>query len=234
MARLSLARRLLKIFHPEGIPWPGTAFYNAISETSLFQRHYDLIARDILNHCSGESILDIGTGPGWLLVKLHQRSPRLRVVGLDASPSMVARAQKNMANVGLSDIIEIKEGEASRIPFADSFFDTVVSTGSLHHWKEPTDSLNEIYRVLKIGGNALMYDLVSDIPTSILKERSHEFGRLKMLLLWLHTFEEPFYSRKDFELLASPTFFKEGRTQFVGLFYCLILKKGEGLNNNAT
>lgn len=234
MARLSLARRLLKIFHPEGIPWPGTAFYNAISETSVFQRHYDLIAKDILNYCSGESILDVGTGPGWLLVKLHQRSPRLRVMGLDVSPSMVAKAQKNMANAGLSDIIEIKEGEASRMPFADGFFDTVVSTGSIHHWKEPTYSLNEIYRVLKYGGYALMYDLVSDTPTSVLKERSHVFGRLKMLLLWLHTFEEPFYSRKDFELLARPTLFKEGRTQFVGLFYCLILKKGKGLNNNTT
>jgi len=234
MARLSLARRLLKIFHPEGIPWPGTAFYNAISETSVFQRHYDLIAKDILNYCSGESILDVGTGPGWLLVKLHQRSPRLRVMGLDVSPSMVAKAQKNMANAGLSDIIEIKEGEASRMPFADGFFDTVVSTGSIHHWKEPTYSLNEIYRVLKYGWYALMYDLVSDTPTSVLKERAHEFGRLKMLLLWLHTFEEPFYSRKDFELLARPTLFKEGRTQFVGLFYCLILKKGKSLNNNTT
>jgi ubiquinone/menaquinone biosynthesis C-methylase UbiE len=229
MTRLSLARRLLKIFHPEGIPWPGTAFYNAISETSVFQRHYDLIARDILNYCSGESILDVGTGPGWLLVKLHQRSPRLRVMGIDASPSMVAKAQKNMTNAGLSDIIEIKEGEASRMPFAEGFFDTVVSTGSIHHWKEPTDSLNEIYRVLKYGGYALMYDLVSDTPMSVLKERAHEFGRLKMLLLWLHTFEEPFYSCKDFKLLARPTLFKEGQTQFVGLFYCLILKKGEGL-----
>jgi len=38
---LSLARSLLKILHPEGIPWPGTAFYNKVSETDLFQRHYE-------------------------------------------------------------------------------------------------------------------------------------------------------------------------------------------------
>jgi len=228
MARLSPARRLLKIFHPEGIPWPGTVFYNAISGTSVFQRHYELLTKDILNYCSEGSILDVGTGPGWLLVKLHQRSSRLRVIGVDASPSMVAKAQKNMANAGLSDIIEIKKGEASHIPFVDSSFDTVVSTGSIHHWKQPTDSLNEIYRVLKYGGYALMYDLVSDTPMSVLKERAREFGRLKMLFLWLHAFEEPFYSRKNFELLARPTLFKEGRTQFVGLFYCLILQKGVG------
>ena len=121
---------------------------------------------------------------------------------MDVSPSMVAKAQKNMANAGLSDIIEIKEGKAIHIPFADNSFDTVVSTGSIHHWKNPIASLNEVYRVLKHGGYALMYDVMSDTPSSVLKETAHEFGRLKMLLLWLHAFEEPFYRRKDFELLA--------------------------------
>lgn len=222
---LSPARRLLKIFHPEGIPWPGTAFYNAISGTTIFQRNYELAARDIVSYCSEGSILDIGTGPGWLLVKLHQEFPRLLVTGLDASPSMVARARKNIANAGLSDVIEVKEGNASHIPFSDGSFDTVVSTGSLHHWKNPTAGLNDVYRVLKHGGYALMYDLVSDTPASVLKETAREFGTLKMVLLWIHAFEEPFYSRKDFELLARPTLFKEGRTRFVGAMCCLILKK---------
>jgi ubiquinone/menaquinone biosynthesis C-methylase UbiE len=230
MAELSPLRRLLKVVHPEAIPWPGTAFYNAISETSVFQRHYELIAKDILNYCSKGAILDVGTGPGWLLVKLHQESPRLRMVGMDASPAMVDRARKNMAVAGLSDVVEVKEGEASHMPFADSSFDTVVSTGSVHHWKEPTACLNDIHRVLKQGGYALLYDLVSDTPTSIIKEKSREFGRFKILFLWLHTFEEPFYTRKDFEWLARSSLFKEGRTQFVGLFYCLILKKGTAGN----
>ncbi len=222
---LSPARRLLKIIHREGIPSPGTVFYNAISQTSLFQRNYELIAKDILSYCSEGRILDIGTGPGWLLVKLHHESPRLRLTGLDVSPSMVVRARKNMAEAGLSEVIEVREGNASHVPFSDNSFDTVVSTGSIHHWKNPTACLNEVYRVLKPGGFALMYDLVSDTPASVLKETAREFGRLKMLLLWLHSFEEPFYSSKDFELLARPTLFKEGRARFVGLMCCLILKK---------
>ena len=192
MAKLSPVRRLLKVFHPKGIPWPGTAFYNAISGTSVFQRHYELITRDILNYCSEGSILDVGTGPGWLLAKLHQRSPRLRVIGLDVSPSMVAKAQKNMANAGLSEIIEIKEGEATHMPFTDSSFDTVVSTGSIHHWKEPTDSFNEIFRVLKYGGYALMYDLVSDTPTSVLKERCSRIWKIKDVVFVVTCFRGAF------------------------------------------
>jgi len=226
MARLSPVRRLMKIFHPEGIPWPGTVFYNVISKSGIFQCNYDSVARDILSICSEGSLLDIGTGPGWLLVKLHQRCPRLRITGLDASPSMVALARKNMAKAGLSDVIEVKEGKASRIPFADNSFDTVVSTGSIHHWKDPTAGLNEVHRVLKPGGYALMYDIVSGTPASVLRETAREFGRLRMLLLWLHAFEEPFYSRQDYESLAFPTLFKEGRTRFVGVLCCLILQRG--------
>ena len=225
MAKLSPVRRLLKIFHPEGIPWPGTALYDALSGTSIFQTHYELVAKDILSYWAEGSLLDIGTGPGWLLVKLCQLSPGMRVVGIDASPSMVARARKNTVDAGLSDVIEVREGNATRMPFADSSFDTVVSTGSIHHWKDPTAGLNEVYRVLEDGGYALMYDLVSDTPASVLRETAHRFGRLKMLLLWLHAFEEPFHSCRDFGLLAHPTLFKEGQARFVGVLYCLILRK---------
>jgi ubiquinone/menaquinone biosynthesis C-methylase UbiE len=224
MARLSVARRLLKIVHPEGIPWPGTAFYNALSGTNIFQRHYELVAKDVLGYCSEGSVLDIGTGPGWLLVKLYQLSPRLRLAGLDISPSMVAKAQENVAGAGLD--IEVKEGSASCIPFADNSFDTVVSTGSIHHWKDPIAGLNEVHRVLKPGGYALIYDVVSDTPASAFKETASEFGRLKMMLFWLHAFEEPFYSRKHFELLAHSTWFQEGQTRFVGVLCCLVLQKG--------
>lgn len=222
---LSTPRRLLKIFHPEGIPWPGTVFYNALSTTGIFQRNYELIAGDIVSYCSDGDILDIGTGPGWLLLQLHRRSPNLRITGLDVSPSMVEKARRNIERAGCSGIIEVKEGDASLLPFADDSFHTVVSTGSLHHWKNPVTCLNEVYRVLRNRGYALMYDIVSDTPTQVLNEAARAFGKLRIMLLWLHAFEEPFYSRDGFEQLASSSWFKEGSTRFVGVVYCLILKK---------
>jgi len=226
MATLSPARRLLKRFHPEGIPWPGTVFYNLISTTRVFQHHYELMAKDILSYCGQGSLLDIGTGPGWLLMKLHQQSPGMRLIGMDTSPSMVAKARKNMVIAGLSDVIEIREGNANRMLFPDRSFDMVVSSGSIHHWKEPVAALNEIYRLLKPGTYALMYDLVSDTPTSVLEDMVRQFGRWKTWLFWLHGFEEPFYSCRNFESLARPTLFMEGRTRFVGVLSCLILKRG--------
>lgn len=225
MALLTPFRRLLKFFHPEGIPRFGTPFYNLLTKTGIFQRSYDILVQDILSYRKEGDLLDVGTGPGWLLIKLYRQSPTLRVHGIDISPAMVAKAQANVHEDGLSSVIEIKRGDACTIPYPDAFFDVVVSTGSIHHWKEPVRALNEIYRVLKDGGYALMYDVVSDTPQSILKKAAGEFGRLRILLLWIHAFEEPFYSRKAFEQLPKASLFRRGKTSFPGVVCCLALRK---------
>jgi ubiquinone/menaquinone biosynthesis C-methylase UbiE len=225
MAKLTLMRRLMKLVHPEGIPWPASVFYNALSSSTIFMKHYELAAEDILSHCSQGTLLDIGTGPARLLLKLHQQSPGMRLVGIDSSAAMVTQAKQNVAEAGLSEFIEVKEGSASSIPFPDQYFDIVVSTVSMHHWKQPEACLNEIYRVLKDNSFALIYDIVSDTPESTWNEIKREFGRLKAMMFWLHSFEEPFYTRQNFEAIAQSSLFGKGRTQFLGLFCCLILKK---------
>ena len=224
-AKLSPIRRLMKLVHPEGIPWPGSVLYNALSSSAIFMKHYELAAEDILSHCSQGTLLDIGTGPARLLLKLHQQSPGMRLVGIDASAAMVTQAKQNVAKAGLSEFIEVKEGSANHIPFPDQYFDIVVSTVSMHHWKQPEACLNDIYRVLKDNSFALIYDLVSDTPKSTWNEIKREFGRLKTRMFWLHSFEEPFYTRQNFEAIAQASLFGKGRTQLFGLFCCLILKK---------
>ena len=225
MADLSPIRRLMKLIHPEGIPWPGSVLYNALSSTTIFMKHYEFAAEDILSHCSQGTLLDIGTGPARLLLKLHQQSPGIRLVGIDSSAAMIKQAKQNIAEAGMSEFIEVKEGSASHIPFPDQSFDIVVSTVSMHHWKQPEACLNEIYRVLKDNSFALIYDIVSDTPKSTMDEIKREFGRLKATMFWLHNFEEPFYTRQNFEAIAQSSLFGKGRTQFLGLFCCLILKK---------
>ena len=225
---LTPLRTALKVIHPEGMPWPVTVLYNAISRLDILQETYRLIARDILTYSSQGAFLDIGTGPAGLLVELNRLSPDLTVTGLDASPSMVKRARKNMRHAGLSRIVTIREGNASDLPFPDASFDMVVSTGSMHHWKRPKEAFNEIFRVLTDGGYALIYDLVSDTPATIMRHTARRFGRLNMILMWVHAFEEPFYSRSAFALLPRDTCFGSGESRFVGIMYSLALQKRSG------
>jgi hypothetical protein len=66
---------------------------------------------------------------------------------------------------------------------------------------------------------------VSDTPVFALERMARQFGKLKTGMFWLHGFEEPFYSRQNFELLSRPTLFTQGQTRFVGVLCCLMLKK---------
>jgi ubiquinone/menaquinone biosynthesis C-methylase UbiE len=221
----TLWRDFLRRFHPEGIPWPGSVIYNAISQTEVFSRHYALVADHVGLYCRAGSILDIGTGPGWLLVALRRSLPELGLVGMDISPAMVATARQNVKKAGYDTEIDLGAAAAEALPFPDESFDAVVSTGSLHHWKRPLAALNEVHRVLKAGGCALVYDLVRKLPPAVAEAAKREFGSLRTRMLWLHSFEEPFYNVQDMEALSPATSFESVQTEFVGVLCCLILQK---------
>ncbi|MBP7147771.1 MAG: class I SAM-dependent methyltransferase [Acidobacteria bacterium] len=214
----------LKRLHPERIPAPGVALYTLATRSQAFQRHYTLIAADIRARTRG-SVLDLGTGPGWLLLRLDQLGPPARLVGIDLSRPMLARAARTLARVRSGAEIELVEANASRLPFEDGSFDAVVSSGSLHHWKDPLAALAEARRVLRPGGVALIYDLITDVPRAVRDRAARDFGRLPMLLLWLHAFEEPFHSRAGLEEIARQSVFGSGTTRFVGVMCCLEMAK---------
>ncbi len=65
-----------------------------MAATTIFQQHYELLAGDIGTYCSAGRILDIGTGPAWLLIKLYQLNPQLHLFGVDASTAMVVQARQ--------------------------------------------------------------------------------------------------------------------------------------------
>lgn len=218
-------RQFIKRIHPEGIPWPASVLYNALSSTRIFLQHYELVARDVAAYGAVESVLDIGTGPGQLLLFMQKTLPNARLVGVDISPAMVAQAQRNIDLQDRSHCIEVQLADAKGLPFADGTFDRVISTGSLHHWKEPIKALAEVHRVLKVDGYALMYDLVRDIPKPVSEDIRSQFGAFRRALLWLHSFEEPFLDVEEMEALGGQTDFAVEGTRFVGALCCLVLKK---------
>jgi ubiquinone/menaquinone biosynthesis C-methylase UbiE len=218
-------RQWLRRWHPEGIPWPGSILYNAVSRSSIFERHYRMVAEDLARYCRSGRVLDIGTGPGWLLLALQRSLPDVEAVGVDISAAMVSLAAKNLAGAGGSRPVEIRRAGVDALPVPDDSMDAVVSTGSLHHWKDPVAGLNEIHRVLKPDRYTLLYDLVSQVPAEVSREARAEFGVLRTALLWLHSLEEPFYSAEEMAALAAATRFGSGQTRFVGVLCCLVLRK---------
>lgn len=215
----------MKRIHPEGIPWPGSVFYNAVSRTKIFHRHYELVARDVAHCGTAECLLDIGTGPGHLLLAMRKTLPDAKLVGVDVSPAMVAQARRNIEACGRDSRIEVRVADANALPFADGTFDLVVSTASLHHWKHVLHALSETHRVLKVNGCALLYDLVRDMPKEVRNDVRAQFGAFRLALLWLHSFEEPFLNVEEMEALGRRTDFVVEGTRFTGALCCLMLRK---------
>lgn len=119
----------------------------------------DLLKHGIVQGCA----LEIGPGPGYLGLEWLRHTQRTTLKGLDISPDMIAIAERNAREYGLSQRVEYVHSSGSRIPFDDNTFDAVFTNGSLHEWAEPRGTFNEIWRVLKPGGKVFISDLRRDM-----------------------------------------------------------------------
>lgn len=116
---------------------------------------------DYVEPKNGQRILDIGCGPGNLIVEIKKRAPKSHVTGLDVDPEIlgIAKGKFQIYNID-ADIVE---ESASEMPFVNNRFDVVTSTLMIHHLdhKERKQMMQEVYRVLKPRGKFFLYDFHS-------------------------------------------------------------------------
>jgi ubiquinone/menaquinone biosynthesis C-methylase UbiE len=104
---------------------------------------------------SSESFLDVGCGAGHLSFAL---APAFRrAVAVDPSPGMLTTVAQTAAERRIPQL-EVQQGSAESLPFADSTFDVVASRLSAHHWRFLESGVREMCRVLRAGGHLLMID----------------------------------------------------------------------------
>ena len=103
--------------------------------------------------------LDIGTGPAQIPIKILGKIPEMRMVGIDRSRNMLARARANALRAGVSDRLALVAADAASLPFPDGVFSTVLSNSVLHHAREPAGLLREMVRVATMEAPLLLRDL---------------------------------------------------------------------------
>ena len=108
----------------------------------------------------GETVLDIGSGGGLdSLVAARMVGAGGKVVGLDLSPEMVARAYENLKQTDLTNVA-FQEFSGEELPFPDGSFDVVISNGVFNLIPAKGRMLKEACRVLKPDGRLLIADQV--------------------------------------------------------------------------
>jgi ubiquinone/menaquinone biosynthesis C-methylase UbiE len=209
----------------EAIPTPGAILYNALIKKIL--RKPELrIAQEIVKKRDKGTLIDIGSGTGFLSIEIAKRAPQLNVYGIDLSKKMVEIASANARGF---ENVQFKLANAIDLPFESNTIDFITSTGSFHHWKRPLKVFNECYRVLKPGCEAWIYDGCSKPPEDEILKLKHQYGAFKYQFLSqiqkAHGFPWKIYNTKVKRLLDHTNFKSNFRMILTEGWMKILLKK---------
>jgi ubiquinone/menaquinone biosynthesis C-methylase UbiE len=110
------------------------------------------IARLLLGLGAADVVLDLACGPGNFSREFARAvGPDGLVVGVDASPTMLARGAADTARAGIANLALIR-ADATALPFGDGSFDAACCFAALHLFADPFAALDEMRRVLRPGG----------------------------------------------------------------------------------
>ena len=154
-----------------------------------------------------ETVLDVGTGAGLLLVGAAKRAPHGKVIGIDLwaskdlSNNAAVTTMRNVAVEGVADRVEVQTGDARELAFPDASFDRAVSLLCIHNIEDKADqarACRQIARVLKPGGRVVIGDYVpthayaaafADAGLTVVQSKP-AFG-VALSLMWLLVADKP-------------------------------------------
>jgi ubiquinone/menaquinone biosynthesis C-methylase UbiE len=155
---------------------PEPELMDDVSEVEAYagaaaQAYLEAIDRSFVRHIEGlvpaprieaARVLDLGCGPGQILVMMKQRWPGMQITGIDAGPAMIEKARSDAKDAGVEityDVLRIGPQGDARLPYDNASFDLVTCNSVIHHLTDPVGALDEIARVATPDGAVLVRDL---------------------------------------------------------------------------
>jgi demethylmenaquinone methyltransferase/2-methoxy-6-polyprenyl-1,4-benzoquinol methylase len=136
-----------ELFAPLGPTYDRYAFLLSFGQDTRWRRF--LVSR--VDAGPNDRVLDVASGTAAVAIELVRRHG-CSVTGLDQSPEMLAEGNARVGRAGLADRIELVQGRAEQLPFADGSFDALTFTYLLRYVEDPAATLAELARVVRPGG----------------------------------------------------------------------------------
>jgi ubiquinone/menaquinone biosynthesis C-methylase UbiE len=203
-----------------GMEGPVAKWYASLSKKSMDD--FGVLAQRIAHQVpQGRSVLEVAPGPGYFAIELAKLGD-YRIKGLDISETFVEIARTNAAKANVE--IDFRRGNASAMPFRDGKFDFLLCRAAFKNFSDPQGALEEMYRVLKPGGQALIIDLRRDASLESINQAVNQMsvGAVNGIITKL-TFRfmllKRAYTKKELEQLISKTKFHDiaVREDLIGL-----------------
>lgn len=124
---------------------------------------------------TGEVVLDVGSGAGLdALIAAGMVGPMGRVIGVDVTEAMVAKAWRNAQAMWATNV-QFVRGMAESLPIPEASIDVVISNGAIHLCSDKSAVFAEMHRVLKPGGRFQIADILVDtsIPSHLTELLPH-------------------------------------------------------------
>ncbi|MEM7438728.1 MAG: bifunctional demethylmenaquinone methyltransferase/2-methoxy-6-polyprenyl-1,4-benzoquinol methylase UbiE [Pseudomonadota bacterium] len=118
---------------------------------------------------SGQRLLDVAGGTGDIAFRFLKRAPGASAVVFDMTASMLEEGRKRAEAESLADQLDWVCGDAMKLPFEDSSFDTYTISFGIRNVTRPQDALAEAYRVLRPGGRLMVLEF-SQIPNDLMQK----------------------------------------------------------------
>jgi demethylmenaquinone methyltransferase / 2-methoxy-6-polyprenyl-1,4-benzoquinol methylase len=146
-------RHAQALFAPLGPTYDRYASLLSLGQDPRWRRF--LVSRVPAN---ASHVLDVACGTAAVSIELARRVPTRTVTGIDQSTDMLATGKMRVASAGLADRIELREGRAESLPFADAEFDALTFTYLLRYVDDPRATMAELARVIRPGGVIAMLE----------------------------------------------------------------------------
>lgn len=175
---------------------------------------------------AGGAVLEIAPGPGYLAIELARRG--FCVAAVDISRSFVRMAQANARAAGVS--VDVRWGNASDLPFAQESFDAVVCMAAFKNFSDPLGAINEMYRVLRNGREAVILDMSREASNAAIAAEVHREGLSGAQAWWQRVIfrlllRRRAYSRNAIVELAAASRFGRGEMELEGIGFSMRLRK---------
>jgi ubiquinone/menaquinone biosynthesis C-methylase UbiE len=177
-------------------------------------------AAELTDAMTRGDVLEVAPGPGYHAIEIA-RLGRFRVTGLDISRTMVEISGENAAAAGVT--VDFRHGDATEMPFADGSFDLIVCQAAFKNFRRPVSALNEMYRVLRPGGLAVIQDLRKEASSSDINREvdNQNLGAVNRFITKriLGGLRNRAYSTSQFERLVAESSFRtcDIKTDGIGL-----------------